>query len=67
MVSEKLLGKAEEVDFFKSLSEREKTLLEVGAKIEILLHEAEENPDWKAVNALRCLYKELTGTQLPRD
>lgn len=24
-----------------------------------LIHEAEENPDWKAVNALRCAKKEL--------
>lgn len=41
------------------LSDDEKLQADVLAKIETLIHEAEECPEWKAQQALRCLRKEL--------
>lgn len=49
-----------EIDFFDDLSDVEKLQADVLAKIEILIHEAEEYPEWRANQALRCLRKELT-------
>ena len=40
---------------------------EILCKIKDLIVEAQNSPDWTAEQALRCLYKELTGTQMPRD
>ena len=48
-----------EIDFFEDLSEKDKVLAMVQAKIEILIHEAENAPEWKATSALRCLAKEI--------
>lgn len=49
----------EEMDFFDDLSDAEKLQADVLAKIELLIHEAEECPEWRAKQALRCLRKEL--------
>lgn len=49
----------EEMDLFDDLSDAEKLQADVLAKIEILIHEAEECPEWRAKQALRCLRKEL--------
>ena len=49
----------EEMDLFDDLSDAEKLQADVFAKIEMLIHEAEECPEWKAEQALRFLRKEL--------
>ena len=49
----------EEKDFFDDLSDSEKLQADVLAKIEMLIHEAEECPEWSAKQALRFLRKEL--------
>lgn len=49
----------EEKDFFDDLSDAEKLQVDVLAKIDMLIHEAEERPEWRAKQALRCLRKEL--------
>ena len=49
----------EEMDLFDDLSDAEKLQVDVLAKIDMLIHEAEECPEWGAKQALRCLRKEL--------
>ena len=58
-VFEKFFGKDNDKDLFDDLSESEKLQTDVMAKIEMLLHEAEECPEWRAKQALRCLRLEL--------
>lgn len=56
----------DEIDFFEDLSEKDKALAMVLAKIEILIHEAEDAPEWKATSALRCLKREIEEELFPQ-